>query len=133
MRVILIVLGLISLLLAGFQADPVMAKSAHLDRLIQDAASGSESVRLHAIDALGQSDDPRALKPLLTALRDANPTIRERAHHALQTLSQTLRKIHHSIARWIDTWLITLDSYLAPPLQVERTQHKARGLKGTRL
>ena len=126
-RPIRLILGFIVMFwLMGLQMGTVHAAPADLDRWIRDAASGPEPVRLHALTALGKSGDPRALAPLLTAVQDANPMIRERALQALQMLTQTLGELYHNVVQWIEAWLITLDAYISPPLPVERTRHEYR-------
>lgn len=97
------------------------ATADDVDRLIRDAASGSHTVRLHALEALGNSGDLRALQPLLVALRDDDPTIRERAKTALQSLARTLQGLYQAVARWIETLIVTLGGDTAPkPPTVEK-------------
>jgi hypothetical protein len=106
----------------GALAGLPQADAADFGQLVRDATSGSESERLQALKALGQSGDPRALQPLLAAVRDDNPTIRDCARAALQTLADTLRGLYRVVAKWIDTFLITLGAYTSPPPPVETTQ-----------
>lgn len=105
-------------------AGPSQADAADFGQLIRDATSGSESERLQALKALGQSGDPRALQTLLTAARDDNATIRDCARAALQTLSDTLHGLYRVVAEWIDTFLIALGAYTSPPPPVETTQYQ---------
>ncbi len=93
-----------------------------IERLIQEATSGSGAKRLQAVEALGNSDDLRALQPLLGLLSDVDPLIRKHAIKALQTLTQSLKQIYAHLAQWIDSLLLRLDIYLAPEPPVERTQ-----------
>jgi hypothetical protein len=98
-----------------------------LDRLIHDAASGSQQERLQALQALGNSGNPRALQPLLAALRDEDPTIRDGAIAALQLLVRTLRGLYHTIAQWIEELLVNLGVFPSPsPPEVEWTRHLCR-------
>lgn len=121
-----LILALVTLLVGmGLQIGvATAAPTPTIDRWIQDANSTSETVRIQALKALGQSGDRRALQPLLTASRDANPSIQQHAIEALKKLAQTLDKAYSGLVRWINTWLITIGAYTAPPLPVERTQHK---------
>lgn len=102
--------------------------TTHMDRWLQDVTSTSETVRIKALNALGQSGDRRALQPLLTALRDANPSIQQHAKAALKKLAQTLDQTYRHLAEWINTWLIIIGGYSAPPPPVERTLHNADGI-----
>lgn len=111
---------LIAAMMLGLAARPAMAES--IERLIRDATSASGARRLQAVEALGDSGDLRALQPLLGLLHDADPSIREHALEALQTLTQSLRQIYAHLAQWIDSLLLRLDIYLAPEPPVERTQ-----------
>lgn len=111
---------LIAAMMLGLAARPAMAES--IERLIRDATSASGAKRLQAVEALGDSGDLRALQPLLGLLHDADPSIREHALEALQTLTQSLRQIYAHLAQWIDSLLLRLDIYLAPEPPVERTQ-----------
>ena len=93
-----------------------------IDRFIQDATSASPRVRQQALEALGNSGDPRALQPLLMALHDDSPTIRQCAVAALQALSRTLKGVYRIMARWIDNLIITLGGEPTPkPPVVEKT------------
>jgi HEAT repeat protein len=47
-----------------------------LESLLADLASADYRVRWKAVQGLGEADDPRALEPLLGALKDHLPTIR---------------------------------------------------------
>lgn len=98
--------------------------SIAIERLIQDATSATGAKRLQAVEDLGNSGDLRALQPLLGLLHDVDPSIRERALKALQTLTQSLRQIYTHLAQWIDSLLLRLDIYLAPEPPIERTQHQ---------
>jgi len=52
--------------------------------LVYAAMSGADAAgRLRAVIALGKSDDPRAVRPLMDLLSDANPEIRLSATTAL--------------------------------------------------
>ncbi|ETX01036.1 MAG: hypothetical protein ETSY1_09095 [Candidatus Entotheonella factor] len=115
-----IVIAVVSMTMSPCSA---IAKTDHVDieRLIQDATSASGAKRLRAVEALGNSGDLRALQPLLGLLNDVDPSIRERALKALQTLSQNLRQIYTHIAQWVDQILLQFNIYLAPELPVERT------------
>ncbi|ETX07844.1 HEAT repeat domain-containing protein [Candidatus Entotheonella palauensis] len=95
-----------------------------IERLIQDATSASGAKRLHAIEALGNSGDLRALQPVLGLLYDVDPSIREHALKALRTLAQELRQLYTYLAQWIDSLLLRLDINLAPEPPVERTQYQ---------
>ncbi len=95
-----------------------------IERLIQDATGATGAKRLQAVEALGNSGDLRALQPLLDLLHDVDPSIREHAIEALQTLTQRLRQVYTHLAQWIDSLLLRLDIYLAPEPLVERTQHQ---------
>jgi hypothetical protein len=98
-----------------------------IDRLIHDATSGSQQERLQALQALGNSGDPRALQPLLAALEDADPTIRDGAIVALQLLVRTLRGLYHTIAQWIKELLVDLGIFPSPPPpEAEWTRHLRR-------
>lgn len=108
--------------MTGLLANPVAAES--MERLIQDATSASGAKRLQAVKALGDSGDLRALQPLLGLLDDADPTIRDHALKALQTLTQSLRQIYAHLAQWIDNLLLQLDIFLAPEPPVEQTQSR---------
>jgi HEAT repeat protein len=99
-----------------------IAEPDPIDRLIRDATSGSTTQRLQAVEALGQSGDLRALQPLLDLLHDVDPSIRQRALDALQTLTQSLRQLYTHLAQWIDHLLLRLNIYLAPEPPIERTQ-----------
>lgn len=100
-----IVIAVVSMTMSPCSA---IAKTDHVDieRLIQDATSASGAKRLRAVEALGNSGDLRALQPLLGLLNDVDPSIRERALKALQTLSQNLRQIYTHIAQWVDQILL---------------------------
>lgn len=98
------------------------ATADDIDRFIQDARSASPLVRQHALEALGNSGDPRALQPLLAALHDDSPSIRQCAVAALRVLSRTLKGVYRMMARWIDNLIITLGGDPAPnPPVVEKT------------
>ena len=112
------------LLLTGVSGWLPHAAATDFERLLQDAASGSEPERLHALKILGRSGDPRALQPLRAAVQDDNATIRECARAALRALSDTLHGIYRAVAVWIDTFLITLGAYTSPPPPVETTQYQ---------
>jgi HEAT repeat protein len=57
-----------------------------LESLLADLASPNYRVRWKAVQALGESRDPRALEPLLGALKDRLPTIRIAALSAVGRL-----------------------------------------------
>jgi hypothetical protein len=98
------------------------ATADDIDRFIQDATSASPLVRQQALEALGNSGDPRALQPLLAALHDDSPSMRQCAVAALRTLSRTLKGVYRIMARWIDNLIITLggEPPTNPPV-VEKT------------
>lgn len=123
-RVVVSILLVSCLLLTGVLGWLPNAAATDFERLLQDAASGPEPERLHALKTLGRSGDPRALQPLLAAVRDDNATIRECARAALRTLSDTLHGLYRAVAAWIDTFLITLGAYTSPPPPVETTQYQ---------
>ncbi len=114
------------LLLLGNWGGTRNAEADDIERWIRDAASASEPERLQALEALGKSGDLRALQPLLQALHDANPTIRERATAALHTLRRTLSDLYYKIAQWIEELLITWGAYTSPAPPVESTRHLRR-------
>ena len=114
--------ALIAVVGMGVAPGPASAAQDPIERLIQDAASASVAKRLQAVDALGQSGDLRALQPLLNLLDDVNPSVREQAMQALQTLAKRLRQIYSHLAQWIDSLLLQFDIYLAPDPPVERTR-----------
>ena len=94
------------------------------NHLRHDAATGSQEVRLRALQALGNSGDIRALQPLLTALDDRDPTIRSHAIAALRALARTLDGIYRTIAQWINTLVASLQIHTSPPPpEVEHTRH----------
>jgi hypothetical protein len=98
------------------------AAADDINRFIQDATSASPRVRQQALEALGNSGDPRALQPLLVALHDDSPTIRQYAVAALRALSRTLKGVYHIMARWIDNLIISLGGDPAPnPPVAEKT------------
>ena len=107
----------------GFAPSLATAAQDPIERLMQDAASASVAKRLQAAQALGQSGDLRALQPLLDLLDDVEPSVREQAVQALQTLTQRLRQVYSHLAKWIDSLLWQFDFYLAPESPVERTRH----------
>ena len=110
------------LLLAGIWIWTPHAAADDLDRLLRDATSASLQVRQQALEALGSSGDLRALQPLLVALQDDNPTLRQCAAAALRTLARALQGAYQAVARWIDTLIIALGGTPAPePPIVERT------------
>lgn len=111
-------------LLSGVLVELPTANAADFEQLVHEATSGSQSERLKALTTLGQSGDPRALQPLLTAVRDDDPTIRDCARAALQALSDSLHGLYRVVAKWIDTLLITLGVYTSPPPPVETTQYQ---------
>lgn len=117
---------LIAFVSMGFAPRAAVADTdrADIERLIQDATSASGVKRLHAVEALGNSGDLRALQPLLGLLYDVDPSIRDHALKALQTLAQSLRQIYTHLAQWIDRLLLRLDIDLAPEPPVERTQYQ---------
>jgi HEAT repeat protein len=112
------------LVIVSMTFAPGSARAAQdpVERLIQDATSAAGAKRLQAVEALGNSGDLRALQPLLGLLGDVDPSIRERAIEALQTLSQHIKQVYAHLAHWIDSVLLRLDIYLAPEPPVERTQ-----------
>jgi HEAT repeat protein len=117
---------LIALVNVAFTPHVALAGTDHVERLIQDATSASgTNQRLQAVEALGHSGDLRALQPLLDLLHDVDPSIRQHAFKALQTLVQHLRQIYTHLAQWIDSLLLRLDIYLAPepPVEQTKTQH----------
>ena len=114
---------LVCLVLLGAGGWLSNAAAADIDQYIKDAASGSQAERLLALDALGSSGELRALPALVAAAQDPDPTIRERARLALQTLVDRLRGMYQTVAQWIDTFLVTLGWHTSPPLPVEKTQH----------
>jgi len=64
-----------------------LPKTAAIYGLINTATFGmSKRERLRAVIALGESDDPRAVRPLMELLRDSDPEIRIYATSALGTL-----------------------------------------------
>jgi hypothetical protein len=54
---------------------------------ISDLKSKSLGTREAAVYALGELKDPRAVEPLIEALKDENPDVRERAANALQKIT----------------------------------------------
>jgi len=65
----------------------VKPKIGAIYSLIDTATFGmSKRERLRAVIALGESDDPRAVRPLMELLRDGDPEIRFYATSALGTL-----------------------------------------------
>ena len=101
-----------------------LAGADEIDRLVRDATSGSPQVRQQALKALGQSGDLRALQPLLAALRDDEPTIRDCAIAALQALARGLKAVYHTVAVWVEELLISLGVTSSPsPPAVEWTRH----------
>ena len=64
-----------------------LPKTGAIYGLIDTATFGmSKMERLRAVIALGESDDPRAVRPLMGILRDGDPEIRIYATSALGTL-----------------------------------------------
>jgi HEAT repeat protein len=101
-----------------------VASANEIERWLRDAASPGLQVRLQALRALGDSGDIRAVPPLLTALRDDNPTIRDCAVAALRSLARALQGVYDAIAQWIARLLTSFDeSTTAPSPPVEKTQH----------
>ena len=112
------------LCLTGVLVGLPQSDAADFGQLVHEATSGSQSERLEALKTLGDSGDPRALQPLLTAVRDDDPTIRDCAQAALQALSDSLHGLYRVVAKWIDTFLITLGAYTSPSLPVEDTTYQ---------
>jgi HEAT repeat protein len=110
------------LILIGLWGWTPPAAADAMDRLIRDATSAPLPVRQQALQALGNSGDLRALQPLLVALQDDNPTIRQCAKSALQTLARTLQSAYQVVAQWIESLIIALGGTPAPePPVVEKT------------
>ncbi|GIX45895.1 MAG: hypothetical protein KatS3mg131_0106 [Candidatus Tectimicrobiota bacterium] len=84
-------------------------------RWLEEAHSPELAVRLRALAALGESGDPRAVPPLLAALHDAHPSVRECAVAALQALVRTLRTAYRALAQWLEDLLAALGGRPAPP------------------
>ena len=59
-----------------------MFRSLRLSRNREKLANPDPRVRRAAAKALGKLKDPRALEPLIRALEDKEPTVREAAAHA---------------------------------------------------
>jgi len=71
--------------------------------LVYAATSGADrGERLRAVTALGMSDDPRAVRPLMDLLEDADPEIRLSATTALGRLKSG-RPVDSLIGRLRDT------------------------------
>jgi HEAT repeat protein len=93
-----------------------------MDRLIREATSAPLPVRQQALQALGNSGDLRALQPLLVALQDDSPTIRQCAAAALRALARTLQGVYQVVAHWIESVIIALGGSPPPePPVVEKT------------
>lgn len=113
---------LMLLIILGLWLPHAMADD--FNRLRHDATSGSQEIRLQALQALGNSGDIRALAALLTALDDQDPTIRSCAVAALRALARTLDGIYRTVAQWINTLVASLQIHTSPPPpEVERTKH----------
>ena len=71
----------------GVEWYNALPKTGAIYGLIDTAAFGmSKTERLRAVVALGESDDPRAVRPLMELLHDSDPEIRIFATSALGTL-----------------------------------------------
>lgn len=72
---------------SGVEWYNALPRSGAIYTLIDTAESGiNRTQRLHAVIALGKSDDPRAVRPLMGLLDDKDPEIRVYATSALGTL-----------------------------------------------
>jgi len=120
MALLVALVAIVSMALAPRSA---LAAPDPLERLIQDATSASGAKRVQAVEALGNSGDPRALLPLIDLLHDVDPSIRKHVITALRTLTQHLKQVYTHLAQWIDSLLLRLHIHLAPEPPVERTQY----------
>jgi hypothetical protein len=79
-----------------------LPKTGAIYDLINTATFGMRKrERLQAVIALGESDDPRAVRPLMDLLRDGDPEIRIYATSALRTL-KSVRAVEDLIGRLRD-------------------------------
>lgn len=90
-----------------------------LEQWIARARQGNDTARLEALHALGNSGSLRAIPVLVEALYDSQPTIRERAFAALQTLAQALHDAYTTVAQWIEQLLASVQAVISPPPQPE--------------
>jgi len=81
--------------------DSLPVKGVIYDLVNATRSGHSTTERLRAISALGKSDDPRAVRPLVDLLDDANPEIRLCATSALGQLKSG-RPVDDLIARLKD-------------------------------
>lgn len=66
---------------------PRLAHADAVDELAKTLASSSDKARISAVTSLARMSDKRALKPLVTALHDPNPTVRLIAAQGLGRLA----------------------------------------------
>jgi len=98
--------------------------------LVYAAMSGADAAgRLRAVAALGKSDDPRAVRPLMDLLSDADPEIRLSATTALGQLKSG-RPVDELIGRMRDRSELTATrEQAAVALTAIRSTGALRGLK----
>ena len=98
--------------------------------LVYAATSGTDAAgRLRAVITLGKSDDPRAVRPLMDLLSDADPEIRLSATTALGHLKSG-RPVDELIGRLRDrSELIATREQAAVALTAIRSTGALRGLR----
>ncbi len=69
-------------------------------KLARDLKSGNEAAKLKAVEALGESRDMRALKPLLDALKDDSALVQRHATAALRNLARVLSDAYRIMEWW---------------------------------
>jgi HEAT repeat protein len=107
-----------------------LPKTGPIYDLINTATFGmSKRERLQAVIALGESDDPRAVRPLMELLRDGDPEIRIYATSALGTLKSG-RAVHDLIGRLRDkSEQLATRQQAAAALAAIRSNTAIQGLK----
>ena len=98
--------------------------------LVYAATSGADAAgRLRAVTTLGKSDDPRAVRPLMDLLSDADPEIRLSATTALGQLKSG-RPVDELIGRMRDRSELTATrQQAAVALSAIRSTGALRGLR----
>lgn len=75
----LLVAGLATLITSCADDARSMRRNRDIDGLVSLLESPDDRVRVQAVDALGDLGDSRAVQPLIRALRDRSPYVREHA------------------------------------------------------
>jgi HEAT repeat protein len=105
--------GMLVVLVVVAWIGPAAARG--IEPLVHDLRTGDEATRVHAVLALGYSDDPQAVEILRHALHDESQLVRKHALQALRHLLLILTHTSRLVTHWLHELLERVEEGLEEP------------------